>query len=203
LIAINLGFFALSLSPILLLISASIGLSVSLIVIIRNKGSVPKALLCGVLTIIGTYAVFSLVIAAARSHTVLPNSNFMQLDGKEVKITDISQQQPTVVNLWASSCTPCIRLMPVLEEAEGRYKNVKFISLNQRESSETVQRFLQREGFNFEHVLLDRKGNVATNKGLFSLPVTLFFDAEGNLVHSLKGGISAESLEQSIAQYFQ
>ncbi len=201
-ISINLGLFALSISPILILISVFIGLVVLLIVVIRNKGSVLKALLCGVLTTICIYTIFSLVIVLARSHTVLPDSNFLQLDGKEVKITDISQQQPTVINLWTSSCQPCRRLMPVLAQAEQRYSDVTFISLNQRESSESVQQFLQREGLNLKHVLLDSKAEIATNMGIFSLPVTLFFDANGKLLQSHSGGLSAASLQQSIEQYF-
>jgi thiol-disulfide isomerase/thioredoxin len=201
LISINLGLFALSISPILILISVFIGLVVLLIVVIRNKGSVLKALLCGVLTTICIYTIFSLVIVLARSHTVLPDSNFLQLDGKEVKITDISQQQPTVINLWTSSCQPCRRLMPVLAQAEQRYSDVTFISLNQRESSESVQQFLQREGLNLKHVLLDSKAEIATNMGVFSLPVTLFFDANGKLLQSHAGGLSAASLQQSIEQY--
>jgi thiol-disulfide isomerase/thioredoxin len=186
----------------LILISVSIGLLVSLIAIIKNKGNAPKALLSGGLTMVGIYAVFSLVIVLARSHTGLPDSIFMQLDGKGVTITDISQQRPTVVNLWASSCPPCRRLMPVLEQAEQRYSDVTFISLNQRESSETVQQFLQEEGLNLEYVLLDSRGEIATNKGIFSLPATLFFDANGVLVHSHAGELSAVSLQRSIEQYF-
>jgi thiol-disulfide isomerase/thioredoxin len=202
LISINLGPVAISVSPLLILISVSIGLLVSLIAIIKNKGNAPKALFSGGLTMVGIYAVFSLVIALARSHTGLSDSIFMQLDGKGVKITDISQQRPTVVNLWASSCPPCRRLMPVLEQAEQRYSDVTFISLNQRESSETVQQFLQEEGLNLEYVLLDSRGEIATNKGIFSLPATLFFDANGVLVHSHAGEISAVSLQRSIEQYF-
>jgi thiol-disulfide isomerase/thioredoxin len=202
LISINLGFFALSVSPVLILISVSIGLLVSLIGIIKNKGRLLRALSSGGLTVIGIYGVFSLVIVLARSHTGLPDSSFMQLDGERVKITDISQQQPTVVNLWASSCSPCLRLMPVLEQAELRHSDVTFISLNQRESSEIVQQFLQREGLKFKHVLLDSKGEIATNKGLFSLPVTLFFNANGELVHSHAGEMSVTTLQQRIEQYF-
>lgn len=201
-ISINLGLFALSISPILFLISVSIGLVVLIIVIISNNGSVSKALLSGVLTTICIYTIFSLVIVLARSHTVLPDSNFLQLDDKKVKIIDISQQQPTVINLWASSCQPCRRLMPVLEQAEQRYSDVTFISLNQRESRESVQQFLQREGLNFKHVLLDSKAEIATNMGIFSLPVTLFFDANGKLLHSHAGGLSGASLQQSIEVYF-
>jgi thiol-disulfide isomerase/thioredoxin len=202
LISINLGFFALSISPVLILISVSIGLIVSLISIIKNKGRLLRSLFSGGLTVIGIYGVFSLVIVLARSHTGLPDSSFMQLNGKEVKITDISQQQPTVINLWASSCSPCLRLMPVLEQAELRHSDVTFISLNQRESSEIVQQFLQRERLKFKHVLLDSRGEIATNKGLFSLPVTLFFNANGELVHSHAGEMSVATMQQRIEQYF-
>lgn len=201
-ISINLGFFALSISPVLILISVSIGLIVSLISIIKNKGRLLRSLFSGGLTVIGIYGVFSLVIVLARSHTGLPDSSFMQLNGKEVKITDISQQQPTVINLWASSCSPCLRLMPVLEQAELRHSDVTFISLNQRESSEIVQQFLQRERLKFKHVLLDSRGEIATNKGLFSLPVTLFFNANGELVHSHAGEMSVATMQQRIEQYF-
>jgi thiol-disulfide isomerase/thioredoxin len=181
--------------------AALIGSAVVLFLRLRG-GQQRKALRSGLFTMIGTYAVFSLVIALARSHAVLPQSSFMQLDGQTVKITDISQQQPTIVNLWATSCLPCRREMPILEQAELRYSDVTFISLNQRESSEIVQQFLQREDLNFQHVLLDSKGEMATNKGIFSLPATLFFDAKGQLVHSHTELVSAASLQQNIEQYF-
>jgi hypothetical protein len=65
-----------------------------------------------------------------------------------------------------------------------------------------MQQFLQTEGLNFKHVLLDSQGETATNMGLFSLPVTLFLDANRELVHSHVGGISVTSLQQRIEQYF-
>jgi len=51
-------------------------------------------------------------------------------------------------------------------------------------------------------VLLDNKGEVATNMGLFSLPVTLLFDANEELVHSHVREISTTTLQQRIEQYF-
>ena len=152
--------------------AALIGFAAVLLLKLRQAQQ-RKALLSGVLTMIGTYAVITLVIASGRSHTELPESSFMQLDGQQIKLTDISQQQPTVVNLWTSGCQSCRREMPLLEQAEQRYSDVTFILLNQRESSETVQQHLQREGLNFQHVLLDSRGEIATNMGVFSLPVTL------------------------------
>jgi hypothetical protein len=53
--------------------------------------------------------------------------------------------------------------MPVLEEAERRFSDLTFISLNQFESGEIVEQFLLQEGLNFKHVLLDRRGEIITN----------------------------------------
>jgi thiol-disulfide isomerase/thioredoxin len=181
--------------------AAVIGFAVVLFLKLRQDQQ-RKALLSGVLTMIGTYAVFTLVITLGRSHTALPESRFMQLDGQQVKITDISQNKPTIVNLWTSGCEPCQREMPLLELAEQRHNNVTFIMLNQRESSEAAQQFLQRKGFNFQQVLLDSSGEIATNMGVFSLPVTLFFDVNGQLVLRHMGELSAASLQQNIEQYF-
>jgi thiol-disulfide isomerase/thioredoxin len=161
-----------------------------------------KALLAGVLTMAGLFAMFSLVISAGRMQAVLPDTSFIQLDGQRVTIPAISQNQPTVVNLWATWCPPCQREMPVLEQAEQRYSDIKFILLNQREPTHTVEHFLQRHGLSFQHVLLDNKGDMATNMGAFGLPITLYFDAKGQLVHSHMGELSAASLQQSIEQYF-
>jgi thiol-disulfide isomerase/thioredoxin len=166
----------------------------------RKKQRQP--LLYGLLTMAGTYAVFAIVIGMARSHTAIPDSYFMQLNGQQVKIRDISQQQPIVMNLWASSCEPCQRELPLFAQAHLRFSNVTFISLNQRESNQTVQQFLQREGLNLQHVLLDSKAEIATNKGLFSLPVTLFYNAEGELVYNHSGEISAAIIQQRIEQHF-
>ena len=160
-----------------------------------------KAMFSGVFTMLGTYTAFSFLVAVASSHAVLPDRDFMALDGQALKITDIRKQQPVIMNLWASSCAPCRREMPVLVQAEQEYDELTFISLNQRESAERAQRFLQKEGLDFQHVLLDLKGEVAQTKGIFSLPVTLFFDEDGQLTYSHSGELSAERLREIIEQY--
>ncbi|MGI5310416.1 TlpA family protein disulfide reductase [Rheinheimera sp. WS51] len=162
-----------------------------------------KALLSGVITMIALFTLFTLVITAGQAQAVLPDTSFMQLDGKKVKISDISQQRPTVVNLWASWCPPCRREMPVLQQAEQRYADISFILLNQREPTDTVEHFLQQNGLSFKHVLLDNKGDMATAMAAFGLPVTLYFDTNGRLVHSHMGELSAASLQQSIEQYLK
>ncbi|WP_395344762.1 TlpA family protein disulfide reductase [Ningiella sp. W23] len=198
--SINLGFVSFTLSPVLLLISILIGLVVTGILAKKHK-QYRKSLLSGAFTAIGTYAVFALIISVASSHAVLPNTSFAQLNGEPTQISDISAGRLTVVNLWATTCPPCRREMPIFEAAQKRYSDVAFISLNQRESIQSVEQFFKREGIKLEHVLLDSKGEIATNKGVFSLPVTLFFDGNGQLVYSHTGPVTQTSLTQAIEQY--
>jgi thiol-disulfide isomerase/thioredoxin len=177
--------------------------SCALVLIIQlRKSENRKPLLSGVTTMAGLYAVFMVVISAGTAQSILPNTPFRQLDGKIVSLPEISQQQATVVNLWASWCPPCRREMPVLEKAAQRHSDVTFVLLNQKETSQTIARFLAQQGLDFEHVLMDTKGDMASQMGAFGLPVTLYFDANGQLVHSHMGELSSASLQQSIEQYF-
>ncbi|MBT1452432.1 TlpA family protein disulfide reductase [Glaciecola sp. XM2] len=161
-----------------------------------------KALISGLSTMAGIYAAFSIVIIAARSHAILPDSDFFTIDGQSVKITELSPQQPTVVYLWASGCGPCMQDLPVIDTVEDNHDEVTFVSLNQSESGEIVQRFVEREGLRFKNLLIDSKGEIAENKGIFTLPVTLFFDVDGQLVYRHSGPITDDVLQQRIAQLF-
>jgi thiol-disulfide isomerase/thioredoxin len=181
---------------------AAVLCSAFVLLIQLRKRQQRKALLSGVLTMAGLYAVFMVVISAGTAQSSLPDTPFRKLDGKTVSLPELSQKKPMVVNLWASWCPPCQREMPVLEKAEQQHSDVTFVLLNQKEPSEIVMRFLTRQGLDFKHVIQDNKGDMASQMGAFGLPVTLYFDAEGQLVHSHMGELSSASLQQSIEQYF-
>gem|GEM_PF-2052478 len=164
--------------------------------LLLRKNKQPKPLYSGVLTMVGTYVSFSLLIAVASSHAVLSDSDFLSLDGQVKKLDDIRQQRPVVMSLWESSCEPCLREMSLIESAEKQYTNVAFISLNQREPIARVQAFIAKEDVNIEHILLDTQGIVAETKGIFIYPETLFFDTDGQLVYSHTGELSEEELRR-------
>ena len=199
---ISLGGLSIPISLTLLVISLVIGLVVLLIAIKKHRGFSIKAVRNGGITALGTYAVFSIVIGAARSHAVLPTTAYMQLNGESISITELSRSRPIVVNLWSTGCEPCRNLMPILQDAEQRYSNVAFVSLNQREPSQLVSDFMRLEGFSFKHILLDNSAEIATNKGIFSLPATLFYSPTGELVYSHNGVMTAQELDASIKQHF-
>ncbi|MDX1553417.1 MAG: TlpA disulfide reductase family protein, partial [Marinobacter sp.] len=113
----------------------------------------------------------------------------------------LTQGQPTVVNLWATWCPPCIREMPVLEEAQDRYPGINFVFANQGEHPETINQFLSEQNLDLDHVLSDRQGGFGRAIGSQGLPTTLFYDAQGKLVDSHMGELSKASLARGLERF--
>ena len=73
-----------------------------------------------------------------------------------------------IVDFWASWCTPCRMLAPILEEIADEYPNVKVCKLN-----------------------VDDAPNIAERYGIMSLPALLFFDS-GEIINESIGLVSRE-----------
>lgn len=128
-----------------------------------------------------------------------PALNSTTSESRPIAITQF-KGQPTVINLWASWCPPCHREMPVLQQAHDQYPNIHFVMLNQGEEAHTVQQYLERNTFNFSHVLLDQSGEMPQHLQMFGLPSTLFFNAQGQLVAKHMGELTPAMLKHYLQQ---
>jgi len=126
-----------------------------------------------------------------------PQVNLVNLQQEHVELTQFLGK-PTVINLWASWCPPCRREMPVLNDAQQRYPNVQFVFINQNEDAKTVQTYLQQHKLNLHWVLLDFDGVTAQKMGMFGLPSTLFFNAQGKLIDTHMGELTHAALHQKV-----
>ncbi len=115
------------------------------------------------------------------------NVNLAQFEGK-----------PTVVNIWATWCPPCVREMPVLHQAQARNPAVNFIFINQGESAERVGGWLAARNLPLRNVLLDSRGQALETFNQRGLPTTLFFDAKGQLISARTGELSAATLAEKL-----
>ncbi|MCG7200162.1 TlpA family protein disulfide reductase [Marinobacter pelagius] len=131
----------------------------------------------------------------------LPEVALTDLNEQPVSLADIARSQPVVVNLWATWCPPCIREMPVLEEAQQRYPGINFVFANQGEHPETIRKFLNEQNLHLDHVLSDRPGSFGRVVGSQGLPTTLFYNAKGNLVDTHIGELSHASLARSLERF--
>ncbi|MBL3556163.1 MULTISPECIES: TlpA disulfide reductase family protein [Marinobacter] len=131
----------------------------------------------------------------------LPDVALTDLKEQPVDLDSLTQKQPTVVNLWATWCPPCIREMPVLEEAQNRYPGINFVFANQGEHPETINHFLSEQNLDLDHVLSDRQGGFGRAIGSQGLPTTLFYNAQGKLVDSHMGELSKASLARGLERF--
>jgi thiol-disulfide isomerase/thioredoxin len=169
-----------------------------LIVQLKRKPEQRLVLISAATTTTLLFIISLSVVNAGRQQSVMPDLVLEQLNGQEINIKQISEDKLTVVNLWASWCPPCRREMPVFADAQKLNPNIRFIMLNQGESASTVKQFLHRIKQQFGYVMLDKNGDMATIMNAHGLPMTLYYDQDGNLVDSHFGEVSAATLQLAI-----
>jgi len=115
----------------------------------------------------------------------LPGFKFKDVNGKMVKSKKL-KGKPVVINLWFTTCLPCIAEMPELNRIQAIYKDSGIIFLSMTfDSREKVLQFLKKRQFNFR-AISDVSSYIERITSLF--PVTLFIKRNG-LVNNIAGGM--------------
>lgn len=112
------------------------------------------------------------------SQTELPNMTLKTLDGTEVKIQDISQNdQIVIVSLWATWCVPCINELDAISEVWDEWQNetnVKLyaISVDDARSVRRVRPMINGKSWEYDF-LLDTNNDLKRILGASTVPLTL------------------------------
>ena len=106
--------------------------------------------------------------------------------------------RPTVINLFASWCPPCVREMPMVVAAAERETGIAFLGVAHLDRDEDARRFVVEQGVGFTTVL-DLAGDTAFATGGRGMPTTVAFDREGRLVARVIGELTPESFEELLA----
>jgi cytochrome c biogenesis protein CcmG/thiol:disulfide interchange protein DsbE len=119
----------------------------------------------------------------------LPAFALPDLQGKLLDSHSL-QGKPVVLNLWFTTCGPCIAEMPMLNriQQEKAQTGVVFLAMT-FDSQEKVQAFLRKRPFNFRHLAAAEQYCNQFNTGY---PITLFVGRDG-LIKKVLGGIPVES----------
>jgi cytochrome c biogenesis protein CcmG/thiol:disulfide interchange protein DsbE len=111
---------------------------------------------------------------------------------------------PVVVNAWASWCGPCKLEFPIFQEVSSQLgKRVAFLGLNVGDSRKDAAAYLATTPVPYPSLVDgDFKILGAAAQGAQGLPVTIFYDAEGERTFVHQGGYtSKEQLLEDIRRY--
>jgi len=105
---------------------------------------------------------------------------------------------PVLVNVWASWCGPCEKEAPHLAAAHAEYGDrVQFLGVDILDERESARRFMREYGWTYPSVY-DLPGAIRDGLGLLGQPVTLFYDASGELVATWTGALSEDVLRENL-----
>lgn len=131
---------------------------------------------------------------------LLPEVSLYQLSGKPVVLSTVVGDELTVINLWATWCPPCRREMPVLQQGQHDYPQVRFLLANQGESAASVRQFLLSQQLQFGHLFLDPHSDLGKAMSSSALPTTLLIGPDGEVLRHHVGPLSAATLRHFIEQ---
>jgi len=107
---------------------------------------------------------------------------------------------PVLVNVWASWCGPCRDEAPSLAAAHAKYGDrVQFVGVDILDERGSARRFMDEFGWTYPSVF-DLPGAIRDGLGLLGQPVTLFYDASGELVRTWIGPLTEDALRETLDQ---
>lgn len=135
-----------------------------------------------------------------RHKTKLPILQCIIKSGEATKLSDFVGK-PVVINFWATWCQYCKEEMPYFEEIYKAEQDIQFMMINatdgEEETKEKAESYIEKNSYTFP-IYYDTNLEAVMNYNLYSFPVTVFIDKDGNIRKKHVGLITKEKLQEEI-----
>lgn len=121
-------------------------------------------------------------------------------DSKTTHINDIvSENEVTVINIFASWCDPCKREMPELVKyANNKQDDVNLVGLNVKDKKHSAQKLLNEVNVNYDIYVAE--DNFLKKYKTYNIPTTLFVDEKGKIKKVYLGELTEKTLNNLVTQ---
>ena len=110
---------------------------------------------------------------------------------------DLADGEPTIVNVFASWCVPCLQEHPMLM-ALAKDADVRLYGINYKDDPASARRFLGRYGNPFARVGADASGRVAIDFGVYGVPETYVISGDGKIAYRHVGPLTEQAINEKI-----
>jgi thiol-disulfide isomerase/thioredoxin len=117
-----------------------------------------------------------------------PEVAFTDAEGRPASLADFAGK-PTLVNLWATWCQPCLKEMPSLQRLQAKLAGRLTVAAvsQDRAGGTLVNPFVAEQQLQDLKIYLDPKGDVARAFEVRGLPTSIVLDASGRVVAKVEG----------------
>ena len=147
----------------------------------------------------------SALIGKAVPDFTLPPLEGLTADGRDMPsfdAADLKTGAPTVVNVFASWCVPCLEEHPLLM-ALAKEPGVHLFGINYKDDPASARRFLGRHGNPYSRVGTDRSGRIAIDFGVYGVPETYVIDGEGKIAFRHVGPLTEAAVREKVLPLLQ
>lgn len=121
------------------------------------------------------------------------------IQGKNIDSSIFKDNKLTMINIWATSCMPCIDEMPELQalSKDVKSKGVNIVGIvadTPDEDNETLAKsILDKKGVKFDNIIPDKELHEWILKNVKGTPTTIFVDKEGKIVGTALVGSASKA----------
>ncbi|MGD8779626.1 MAG: TlpA disulfide reductase family protein [Ignavibacteria bacterium] len=128
-----------------------------------------------------------------------PDFTLKTTDGNDLTLSDY-KGKVVILDIWATWCPPCRRMIPDLVELKEQYGDKGFeiigISVDQQSRADVVP-FMENYKINYPIVFIDQKMLISYG-GFSNIPTSLILNKNQEIVNKHVGVLPKETLEEEI-----
>ena len=119
-------------------------------------------------------------------------------NSKEIIKTKDIKNKKTLINFFASWCSPCKIEHPLFFEISKKYPELYLLGFNHKDPTSDAKKYLEEDGNPYDFVGVDSDGLIALEFGVFGLPETYLINEDGKIIYKFMGPITKDILKNEI-----
>jgi cytochrome c biogenesis protein CcmG/thiol:disulfide interchange protein DsbE len=128
----------------------------------------------------------------------IPNFSLKYFDdNKFYKEEDLRKNDYTLINFWASWCSPCKDEHPLLIKL-AKEKNLRLLGVNFKDKKKQANKFLNDLGNPYDFLTKDEQGKNSVNFGIYGIPESILVNKDLIILKKFVGPLSFEDFNSII-----